>query len=397
MRRRRDELAARRRSRGLTQEALAHRLQVGRTTVARWEAGDTTPLPWVRPLLADLLQISSGQLASLLRTDACDPDITATPPPATPAHTAETTSAEDTAAAVRTTSAHIVALDTRSGARHLVDVAVHAAQRAHRTAMSQFQADRDVLAAAAEAQQVAGWVAFDAERQDLSRRMSLEALLSARTAGNRSMEYLALGQLAMQDVHLHQPVEAANLASAALDNGVSGTVRTLFTLRAARAAAQMGEEARARDLLARTRSSFLDGPHQHDPAWAWWLTEAEITWHEAMIEAEGGRWPRAAKRFRAAYQGTGVSTRAAASYRASLLWALAHARAWNEAETVLVRDVLPHRDEVASVRAHRMLARAAQLLDSARARPSLREAARQLTADGSIAHETAGAQLLHTW
>jgi hypothetical protein len=139
------------------------------------------------------------------------------------------------------------------------------------------------------------------------------------------------------------------------------------------------KDARARELIARTHSSFLDGPHQHDPAWAWWLTEAEITWHHAMIDADAGRWSRAAERFTVASRQPGVYAWAASIYQASLLWALAHARAWDEAETVLVRDVLPHRGEVASVRVQRTLARAGQLLDSARTRPSLREAARQLT------------------
>jgi DNA-binding XRE family transcriptional regulator/GGDEF domain-containing protein len=258
MGRRRDDLAARRRSRGLTQEALAHRLQVERTTVARWEAGDTTPLPWVRPRLAVLLQVTPNQLASILDTDGNGPGLLAAASPDTPVEPpgsgTETGAgrgrAENAAAAVRATSAYIVALDVRSGTRHLVDAAVHAAQRAHHTAMSRFGGDRDVLAAAAEAQQIAGWVAFDAEHHDLSRRMSLEALLSARTAGDRCLEHLVLGQLAMQDVHLHQPVEADSLSSAALESGVSGRVRTMFTLRAARAAAQKGEDARARSTTA---------------------------------------------------------------------------------------------------------------------------------------------------
>ncbi|MEV2276930.1 DNA-binding protein [Nocardiopsis sp. NPDC049922] len=288
--------------------------------------------------------------------------------------------AAEVAAAVRATSAHIVALDTRFGARDMVDAAVRAAAHAHRTAMTRFGDARDVLAAAAEAQQIAGWVAYDAERQDLSRRMSLEALLSARIAGDRSMEYFVLGQLAMADTHLRQPVEAARICDTVLSDGAKGSVRTLFTLRAARAAAQMGEHTRARDLIEATRSSYLDGLRDRDPAWAWWLSEAEIDWHHGMICADTGQWGQAVERFAAAcHQPEGYAW-AASIYQASLLWALAHAQAWAEAETVLVRDVLPHRGEVASVRTERTLARAARLLDGARGRPSLREAARELTA-----------------
>lgn len=103
------------------------------------------------------------------------------------AEAAECGGADDVAAAVRATSAHIVALDTRFGARDMVDAAVRAAAHAHRTALTRFDTSSNVLAAVAEAQQIAGWVAFDAERQDLSQRMSLEALLTTRAAGDRSI------------------------------------------------------------------------------------------------------------------------------------------------------------------------------------------------------------------
>ena len=62
----RDRLAARRRALGLTQEELAARLQIERSTVVRWERGTTQPLPWIRPKLARALQVPAGQLAELL-------------------------------------------------------------------------------------------------------------------------------------------------------------------------------------------------------------------------------------------------------------------------------------------------------------------------------------------
>ena len=62
----RDRLAARRRALGLTQEDLAARLQIERSTVVRWEAGATRPLPWLQPKLARALHVPAGQLAELL-------------------------------------------------------------------------------------------------------------------------------------------------------------------------------------------------------------------------------------------------------------------------------------------------------------------------------------------
>ena len=285
--------------------------------------------------------------------------------------------AEEVVASVRAVSAHIIDQDTRLGARDVVDSAVRSAAQAHRTAVTRFDSDRDVLAATAEAHQIAGWVAFDSELQELSRRMSVRALHLAGAAGDRSMEYFVLSQLALQDVHLRRPVEAAQLCESALA-GARGSVATLFTLRASRAAAQTGEHRRARRLIRQTRERHLDGPRPGDPAWTWWLNEAEISWHHGMTHTDTGAWGRAAEHFADACRRTPHQGRSAAVYRASLLYALARAGSWAEAENVLVHQVLPHKDAVASVRTQRILDHAARLLDTARRRPSLRETARLL-------------------
>ncbi|WP_454854939.1 helix-turn-helix transcriptional regulator [Promicromonospora soli] len=67
MKRRRDRLASRRRTLGLSQEALAERLGVERTTIARWESGDTQPLAWFRPRLAAVLKVSVDDLDAMIR------------------------------------------------------------------------------------------------------------------------------------------------------------------------------------------------------------------------------------------------------------------------------------------------------------------------------------------
>ena len=65
----RQRLAQRRRALGLTQEALAELLTVQRSTVARWERGETEPLPWFRPRLARALKVSADELENLLGRD----------------------------------------------------------------------------------------------------------------------------------------------------------------------------------------------------------------------------------------------------------------------------------------------------------------------------------------
>ena len=76
-------LAQRRKAVGFSQEALASVLEVERSTVVRWESGDTEPLPWIRPNLARALGITVDQLGELLgragpavpRQPQADPEI----------------------------------------------------------------------------------------------------------------------------------------------------------------------------------------------------------------------------------------------------------------------------------------------------------------------------------
>src|SRR6266568_3711497 len=63
---RRHRLAQRRKAIGFTQEALADHLEVERTTVRRWESGETDPQPWTRPKIAKALRLSPEQLDELL-------------------------------------------------------------------------------------------------------------------------------------------------------------------------------------------------------------------------------------------------------------------------------------------------------------------------------------------
>jgi transcriptional regulator with XRE-family HTH domain len=63
---RRTQLALRRKAVGLSQEQLAERLGVDRSTVVRWESGETLPQPWLRPKIARALQVSVAHLGDLL-------------------------------------------------------------------------------------------------------------------------------------------------------------------------------------------------------------------------------------------------------------------------------------------------------------------------------------------
>ncbi|MEQ4721604.1 helix-turn-helix transcriptional regulator [Nonomuraea sp. B19D2] len=66
MAQRRQRLTQRRKLLGFSQEKLAEAVGVERSTVVRWELGDTEPRPWQRPKLATVLKISLDELESLL-------------------------------------------------------------------------------------------------------------------------------------------------------------------------------------------------------------------------------------------------------------------------------------------------------------------------------------------
>lgn len=69
MRSKRPLLTRARKAAGLTQEELAYRLGVDRSTVGRWEAGETEPQPWLRPKLGNALGVTRAALSTMLIVD----------------------------------------------------------------------------------------------------------------------------------------------------------------------------------------------------------------------------------------------------------------------------------------------------------------------------------------
>ena len=63
---RRPRLVEARKAAGFTQESFAEAMDVGRSTVVRWEAGTNEPLPYIRPKLARVLGATMHELDELL-------------------------------------------------------------------------------------------------------------------------------------------------------------------------------------------------------------------------------------------------------------------------------------------------------------------------------------------
>jgi hypothetical protein len=186
----------------------------------------------------------------------------------------------------------IVALDNRFGGADLVRLSA----RFFRALHDQLGAgtydpglERDLQSAAGELAEVVGWLAYDAEAHDLARRMNQESLYFTRLAGDRAIELLTLQNSSMHAAAQGRPREALQIARSVLegDYQLSSRLRALFLTRKARALAQGGDEGALR-LLPEIRSLYLDGVSDTDPAWAWWIDERELAWHEAMVQRDLG-------------------------------------------------------------------------------------------------------------
>jgi transcriptional regulator with XRE-family HTH domain len=193
----RDSLGARRKALGLTQESLAELLRVERSTVARWEQGTAAPRPWYRRRLADALDLTPDELTQLLdqpggdehrvidlSTNDRERDVTA------PADASYVES-------IRADTRRLIELDTRYGGDDLVDLAVRATKAADDQLATGTQSrtlESDLQAAVGELAQVSAWIAYDANQQPLARRLTNEALLHSRLAGDRHQELFELAQ-----------------------------------------------------------------------------------------------------------------------------------------------------------------------------------------------------------
>jgi hypothetical protein len=255
---------------------------------------------------------------------------------------------------VRRAAHHLVALDGKLGGNDVAGAAVRLYRQVQRRLGD--RSDRDMLSAAAEVAEVAGWALYDADEQDRARSMTMEALHLAQLAGDAGMERFALANLAMQAAHLRRPGEGLAIARAALDSGpLTPRVRTLFIVRLARGLALAGRDQEARDAFAHARSQHNDGVGNADPSWTWWISERELCWHEAMLLADIGRQASAVDLFRAAVgKCPRRFVRARYNDLSHLLQAMVGVGAWRDAEPVIA-EIAPYVGVVGSGRTEKLL------------------------------------------
>lgn len=247
----------------------------------------------------------------------------------------------------------LISLDNRFGGADLVKIAVRFFNSLHNQ-LGAGSYDRsietDLNAAAGELAEVVGWLAYDAELHDLVRRMNQESLYFSRLAGDRTIELLTLQNSSMHAAVMGRPNEALQLARSVLDgHTLSPRLRALFLTRQARAMAQMGDES-AIAVFPQVKSLFQEGVTENDPAWAWWIDERELAWHEAMAQRDLRRAGLAISEFEHSVEATPITeTRSQYLHRAYLLQAQVDTESWADVENT-IKSIIPLVSEVASTR-----------------------------------------------
>jgi transcriptional regulator with XRE-family HTH domain len=351
----------------MTNESFAEYLGVAARTIAYWRKNpEITPTPKIQEALDAALERApdraKAQFAALIGQAEHDkrPDqvesfevpggaLLGASPGADPEF-----GDSDYLQSIRKHIREIVALDNRFGGADLVKLS----KRFFRTIHQQLgsgtydpKLERDLQSAAAELAEVVGWLAYDAEAHDLARQMNQESLYFARLADDKSIELLTLQNSSMHAASQGRPKEALQIARSVLDGDyrLSPRLKALFLTRKARALAQGGDDSALR-LFPEIRSLYHEGVSDEDPAWAWWIDERELTWHEAMIQRDLGMPERAIAQFERSVMATpATEIRSQYLHRAYLLQAQADNATWDDAEQS-IRQLLPLSSEVASTR-----------------------------------------------
>ncbi|GLY99301.1 helix-turn-helix transcriptional regulator [Actinoplanes sp. NBRC 103695] len=276
-----------RQRRGLSVRELSGIVKYSKSQVNDLETGRRRPNPDSARRLDEALS-ASGTLAGLIcPTPPDEPPVIGLTPMSTPAPLDE----EDLLR-VRETVQHLVAMDTMHGSEGSHSIGVRAFRNAHRRLSETGVKEglrREIHASVAELGEVAAWLAYDSDRQDLSRAVATEAMVVAHLAGDTDMVRFLLSHLSMQAAFQGRGAEALDLADRVLaDEPRSGRVIGMMRVRRARAFGELGDGASALAELERASGQLAGELGTNDPPWTWWLHTAELAVHEARIKSAGG-------------------------------------------------------------------------------------------------------------
>ncbi|MFC0112607.1 helix-turn-helix domain-containing protein [Kibdelosporangium aridum] len=232
-------LAQRRAAAGFTQESLAEHLNVDRTTVARWEIGELTPLPLKQPALAKALAVTLDRLVELLHDGADTVDASCS---GVPVRARVTMSGAGSVAEIRATAQAFQTADRQLGGGVLYESVAHY--------LSQEIGPRlldpaggpdaaDLFSAAASLTEIAGWMSHDSGQDDRAHKHFNRAYRLAKAADDATLSGNACASMAHLAVELDQADDALRIASVGLGctPATEGTKQLIARLHAMRARA----------------------------------------------------------------------------------------------------------------------------------------------------------------
>lgn len=358
-------LADFRRRAGFTQELVSDRIGATVEMVRRHERGISMPSEIYRDrysLLYGATQAElgfgtgQGSMADPVTPNTADSSRATDNPPAllTAPMWAPEYADKDYLARVHSDIKQIIALDNRFGGTDLYKLAERSFRTVHNLLGTGSYApgiEKDLLAAAGELAEVAGWLAYDADRQDAVRQMNQESLYFTRLAGDKKMELLTLQNASMHASFLNRSREALHIVDSVLNGNyhLSSRLRALFLTRKIRALAQGGDDS-SLQMFKEVQSLYLDGVQETDPDWAWWVDERGLAWHEAMAKHDLGDNKSAIVQFERSVEATSpTETRDQYYNRAYLLRVQVNLRSWRAVERTM-QQLYPLAIEVASAR-----------------------------------------------
>jgi DNA-binding XRE family transcriptional regulator len=329
-------LAERRKVVGRTQEQLAEVLDVERSTVVRWEAGETTPQPWNRPKLAEALAVSVDELDVMLAEGQAegaaeelpvdlehDPVLTAPwshrgtvevavvlrgggrvkrrhfgfltgmaltapahqwlihePGPLVSGLSGRRVSGE-LADRLPPMIAELRAMDDVAGGGTVLSLVQHEfgwVAGLLDDASYDESTGRKLHVALAELGQLAGWTAQDAGQHALAQRYYIAALRAAHTADDRPLGAHILSCMAEQAALEGRPAEAVTLIQTAFAGIRSQEMPRLLSELYIRQAYALGTMQDASGCAAAVSKALSHvEPQDDDPPWLYWVSPADIT------------------------------------------------------------------------------------------------------------------------
>jgi transcriptional regulator with XRE-family HTH domain len=382
-------IAQERQKRSLSRPELAalvrKRLKVNGTNasaIQRWELRGDIPVPATMRALADVFEMPVERLSEAANAQKQERENPCELIPATLDMPSAEPATYEFLGSMRRAMSTIVSLEVQFGGDDVAPLALRTFRKVRdRIAVGGHPAslERDLLAAAGEMAEIAGWLLHDADQQEAARQVSIEALTLSHLAGDRSIELLTMSNLAFFALFQKRPGDALMLARRALsDARLTHRQRVIFQLREARSLAQLGARTEAIRGAERAQSAFLDGGTSTDKEWEWWVDPSEVVGHAAWTHIEAGEPARAAALLQDAVEACPREHVNSRFFRmARFLDATIASSAWSDVGEV-IRRLTPYASEVRSGRTVRLLKESARRIEQSSPPSAVREGSRHL-------------------